>query len=102
MSKILNLSDQSIREISFNAYTKAREILSIEHAKNSFEIFISRLYYYSLDDNINLVKIKPNLLAKAALDYSFNGKRFKLNLFYSGFYFIKIYNIIVRKIINNK
>jgi hypothetical protein len=97
---ILKLSDETIKEMSSNVYNKAKEILSIQNAKNSFEIFISRLYYYSLDDKINLNKSKPNFLAKAALEYSFYGKRLNPSLFYSGFYFIKIYNIIKRKLKN--
>lgn len=99
LNRISRIPCDKLSEISRNAFEFALVNLSIKNFNDKFDDFYHHLKYLKYSSRKLLQNKKPKKIQIAALHYSFFRKKFSIEIFSSGFYLIKIKNII-SKLIN--
>lgn len=94
LNRISNIPSDKLSEISKNAFKLALECLSIQNFNEKFDNFDHHLKNLKYSSRKFLINKKPRKIEIASLQYSFLRKKISIELFTSGFYLLKIKNII--------
>ena len=99
LNRISRIPSEKLSEISRNAFEFALVNLSIKNFNEKFDDFYHHLKYLKYSSRKLILNKKPKKIQIAALHYSFFRKKLSIEIITSGFYLIKMKNII-SKLIN--